>query len=299
MKTADLHAEIKKQLETLAADSSAARQAEQWKTFVRFAATFHNYSMGNVMLIAFQRPNATQVAGFHDWLKKHRYVKKGEHGIAILAPCPYARTNEQGEREQKVYFKVAYVFDVTQAEGEELPTPPDWKDTARRLELENRLVMYAESIGLSVDRVQSLDGAAGRASKKGIQIAEDAGTVTLIHEIAHAVLGHMDKHDTPRAVREIQAESVAAIVGARYDLPTDTSANYLANWGKDAESIKCELAAVTRAASQIIQAIEKESMPEEENTPTPERVNTYTVDLAKAEFENAVETANTEDAGAL
>jgi hypothetical protein len=49
-------------------------------------ARFHNYSLGNVMAIAMQRPDAVRVAGFHTWRELGRYVKKGEKGIQILAP---------------------------------------------------------------------------------------------------------------------------------------------------------------------------------------------------------------------
>ena len=88
---------------------------------------FHRYSFNNVLLILMQNPEATHVAGFHAWKKLGRTVKKGESGIAIVAPCRYKKKeeNEAGEEESKGYalrgFTVAYVFDIEQTEGEPLP----------------------------------------------------------------------------------------------------------------------------------------------------------------------------------
>ncbi|HZZ26763.1 MAG TPA: ArdC family protein [Pirellulales bacterium] len=57
--------------------------------YLETLARFHHYSFGNTILIAIQRPDATHVAGFHRWRQLGRVVKKGEHGIAILAPLVY------------------------------------------------------------------------------------------------------------------------------------------------------------------------------------------------------------------
>jgi len=59
---------------------------EQWATAIETAAKFHRYSFGNGILIARQRPDATLVAGFNRWKELGRCVRKGEKGIAILAP---------------------------------------------------------------------------------------------------------------------------------------------------------------------------------------------------------------------
>ena len=44
---------------------------------------FHNYSFGNVLEIARQRPDATRVAGLYAWNQLGRKVKKGEKGSWI------------------------------------------------------------------------------------------------------------------------------------------------------------------------------------------------------------------------
>jgi len=78
------------------------------------------------MLIASQNPTATHVAGFHTWHKLGRSVKRGEKGILILAPIVRAKKQsmEQTETDESstaVGFRAAYVFDISQTDGQELP----------------------------------------------------------------------------------------------------------------------------------------------------------------------------------
>ena len=63
--------------------------SEKWARMLAVAAKFTTYSPSNVLLIAVQRPDATRVAGIRTWNSLGRRVSKGEHGIAILAPCVY------------------------------------------------------------------------------------------------------------------------------------------------------------------------------------------------------------------
>ena len=116
------------------AELNAALQQGASETLVRYLdvlARFHRYSFGNVMLIASQKPDATQVAGFHTWKTLGRWVKKGEQGIAILAPMvgrkrrdddeSPATDDNDGSVRQLFGFRVVHVFDVSQTEGDELP----------------------------------------------------------------------------------------------------------------------------------------------------------------------------------
>src|SRR6266481_3422372 len=89
-------------------------------------ARFRCYSWHNVMLIVSQKPNETHVACFHAWHKLGRFVKKGENGILILAPIIRKNAENNGETEPDesstaVGFRAAYVFDVTQTDGQPLP----------------------------------------------------------------------------------------------------------------------------------------------------------------------------------
>ena len=100
--------------------------SERWAEFLRFAARFHDYSLGNMILILMQRPDASYVAGYNTWQKMRRQVNKGERGIRILAPCVSKKTveDDSGEEREIVsrYFKTVSVFDISQTSGEDVPT---------------------------------------------------------------------------------------------------------------------------------------------------------------------------------
>jgi hypothetical protein len=81
---------------------------------------FHNYSFGNILEIARQKPDATRVAGLYAWNQLGRRVKKGEKGIRILAPIIGVRRKKDDEAEKDpatpnravlVGFRSAYVFE--------------------------------------------------------------------------------------------------------------------------------------------------------------------------------------------
>jgi N-terminal domain of anti-restriction factor ArdC len=80
---------------------------------------FHKYSWGNLLLIAFQRPSALHVAGFHTWKSLGRFVKKGEKGIMILAPIVVKRSPDKdatveepnGTEKALVGFRPVYVWE--------------------------------------------------------------------------------------------------------------------------------------------------------------------------------------------
>jgi hypothetical protein len=95
---------------------------------------FHSYSFGNILEIARQKPDATRVAGMYAWNQLGRKVRKGERGIRILAPVIGVRRKKDGDAETDIRtqneavivgFRSAYVFDVSQTEGAELPELSD------------------------------------------------------------------------------------------------------------------------------------------------------------------------------
>ena len=70
--------------ENIAAQVEQLRDTDQWRRFLAFTASFHNYSLGNLLLILSQRPDATAVAGFRSWQARGRQVRKGEKAIRIF-----------------------------------------------------------------------------------------------------------------------------------------------------------------------------------------------------------------------
>jgi hypothetical protein len=93
--------------------------------YLKAIGRFHRYSLHNVLLIASQKPNASYVAGFRTWNELGRFVKKGEKGILILAPVVRRKPeNEKNTAEDSPSisgFRAAYVFDLSQTDGKELP----------------------------------------------------------------------------------------------------------------------------------------------------------------------------------
>jgi hypothetical protein len=118
-------ANVKSLIEQLEAGHSDALTA-----YLDAMSRFHNYSFGNILEIARQRPDATRVAGMYAWNQLGRKVKKGERGIRILAPIVGVKRKKDEEAEKDITkqntrvlvgFRNAYVFDVSQTEGAELP----------------------------------------------------------------------------------------------------------------------------------------------------------------------------------
>jgi hypothetical protein len=118
-------------LATLAAALEAGNSAAL-TAYLKVTARFHKSSSTNCLLITMQRPNATRVAGFRAWLAFGRHVRNGEKGIAILAPILGKRKAEADQSNEDrsstaeptshlVGFRSAYVFDISQTEGQDLP----------------------------------------------------------------------------------------------------------------------------------------------------------------------------------
>ncbi|MBU0719252.1 MAG: hypothetical protein KJ749_13470 [Planctomycetes bacterium] len=149
-----------------------AGKSDALKEYLRVMSRFHKYSLGNVLLIARARPDATRVAGFQAWRRLGRWVRKGERGIAILAPIVRragARAESSHERSPEVDpaeantlgggrtggFKTAHVFDISQTEGKPLPEvshvagdPGRHLDQLKRFAAERNIqVRYADSLG--------------------------------------------------------------------------------------------------------------------------------------------------------
>lgn len=116
--------------------------SDNYARYITAMAKFHHYSFGNALLILFQCPSASNVAGYNTWKQLGRQVKKGEKGIMILAPCNFRASLEREKIDpltgqtllgpdgqpltEKVKiapnrFKIAHVFDLSQTEGRELP----------------------------------------------------------------------------------------------------------------------------------------------------------------------------------
>lgn len=241
-----------------------AGHSERLKDYLAAMARFPRYSWGNIMLIASQKPNATHVAGFQAWHKLGRFVKKGEKGILILAPIIRKRTEDNVEAESDdssvaVGFHTAYVFDISQTEGEPLPEISSVNGDPR--EYRERLAKFVAEQGIALK--YSGDIAPARGMSEGGKIvllpgqspAEDFAT--LAHEVAHETM-HRDERrsSTTKRIRETEAEAVAFVVCSAIGLDTGSAAqDYIGLYGGDAKLLSESLEYVRRTATQILNAI--------------------------------------------
>ncbi len=74
----------------------------------------HTLSPVNTVLTYLQYPDASVVAGFRQWKKARRSVKKGEHGFSIWAPKIQKTDGEEtGEIDG---FLAVTLFDISQTQ---------------------------------------------------------------------------------------------------------------------------------------------------------------------------------------
>ncbi len=252
-----------------------AGDPEALARFLAFRAHFHDYSLGNAVLIWCQRPAARHCMGYRAWQAHGRQVRKGEKGLTILAPV----TRKQDEADTPdgdravVGYRTATVFDYEQTDAVEdsalVYTPP-----APRLDADDpaglaaALVAVAEGLGYTVERAETgyADGwcsFAGRTITVSPALSPADRAAVLCHEVAHA-LAH-DPADRGKdlpyvgaAQRELQAEGAAFMALSALGLDTSrASLPYLKAWaGSDAEALRRELAVIDRIARDLLERLE-------------------------------------------
>ena len=260
--TVYLQEQIKHFVEELASSTDQARSSPELLDYLAFAARFHHYSMHNTILIFLQRPSATHVAGFHTWKSVGRYVRKGEKGIAILAPIVVriSKQNLEDTERRVVGFRTVYVFDVTQTEGEDLPAVPVLSGTDCESNLTSALLVFASEQRIAVV-TEALPSSTYGLSQGGRVVVDEKLTgadhfAVLVHEIAHELLDHHDQRkEVKRKQREIEAEAVAHVVCCHFHIPS-TAANYLALNGADSAEVMSRLDNIVRTIQSIISGIE-------------------------------------------
>jgi len=266
------------------------QQSERFRLFLSTMAKFHDYSIGNLILIMIQKPEATRVAGFNTWKDMGRWVKSGEKGIAILAPvmpprptCPKCgakirkgvrfcpQCGEQIETDEGFeatphYFKVVYVFDLSQTEGKPIPEfdVPSLTGEANE-ELFNKALTLARAQGLEVSfepRPDQDSSIKGFYSGKLIWVRPEEPHAqqlkTLLHELAHYYSEGV--FQIPRRDAETIAESAAFAVGAHFGFDSGVrSFPYVAVWAQDKKVLEQNLAAIRKVTVTMLESLEKTS----------------------------------------
>ncbi len=265
--------------------------SEKWFQMLAAAARFTTYSPSNVLLIAVQRPDATQVAGIRTWNSLGRHVVKGEHGIAILAPCVY-RTDEEAAskddanvsepaddgpmpRRELQGFRVVHVFDVNQTDGAPLPdTGPRRLTGDAPPHVWDRLVQLTLDAGFRLERRTCPDGVNGwTAPLDKVVVLEETlepaqAVKTLAHELGHIRANHASRfpdYGVDRACRgaaEVEAESIAYIVTSHLGMnPAAYSVPYVAGRADDLDVLRHHMSTVVTASQWILGDLEKPAVP--------------------------------------
>ena len=195
-------------------------ESEKYMRYLSVMSKFHRYSVNNTMLIYMQKPEATLVAGFNKWKNQFaRHVKKGEHGITIIAPTPYKKKIEEMKRDPDTHapildadgktvmeekeieipmFRPVKVFDVSQTDGKPLPelasslsgTVPHYEAFLEALRRSAPVPIEFEPMAANTDGYFSPD-------QQRISIREGMSEVqtvsATVHEIAHSKLHNRQK----------------------------------------------------------------------------------------------------------
>jgi hypothetical protein len=257
--SADLANSITERIEELAQATDAARMSEEMLRYLETYSKFHNYSIYNVFCILMSFPEASQVAGFQRWRSMGRFVKKGEKGIPILAPILVNEDPDDPDSDKILRgFKIVYVYDISQTDGEPLPDPPNWESPEKHKELEEKLIQFANKRGIQVNFLKLGGETQGVSKGKLIEIDPSAGTKTLVHEIAHELMHRDENRPADFNLRELEAEAVAFVVSKHFGLNISSSPNYCALHGVNSEMIMDHLERIRKTAVEIIKEIEKD-----------------------------------------
>lgn len=273
---AAIHAQLVEAVEDLV-------HSDAWIRMLTVAARYPTYSPSNVLLIATQRPDATRVAGIRTWNSLGRHVTKGEHGIAILAPCAYRTRDDEPSPESSDPvpppdddaspprrlrgFQVVHVFDVSQTEGDPLPDcAPELLTGDAPRHLWDHLAGLVRGDGYTLERGPCPSGVNGYTVFAGLRVrvrddVDPAQAVkTLAHEVGHIRAEHATRFreyasdPVCRGQAELEAESIAYIVTTDAGMTSDPySAPYVAGWsdGDTARIRDCLSRVVTVARGMI------------------------------------------------
>ena len=230
-------------------------ESEKYMRYLSVMSKFHRYSVNNTMLIYMQRPDATLVAGFQKWKNQfERHVKKGEHGITIIAPTPYKKKIEEMKRDPDTHapildadgkavmeekeieipmFRPVKVFDVSQTDGKPLPelasslsgTVPHYEAFMEALRRSAPVPIEFEPMAENMDGYFSSD-------QQRIAIREGMSEVqtvsAAVHETAHSKLHDPKKYEAEPTWKIVMVSEGGTKHDFRLDFATEAEAEQAA-----------------------------------------------------------------------
>ena len=230
-------------------------ESEKYMRYLSVMSKFHRYSVNNTMLIYMQRPDATLVAGFNKWKNQfERHVKKGEHGITIIAPTPYKKKVEEMKHDPDTHapildadgkavmeekeieipmFRPVKVFDVSQTDGKPLPelasslsgTVPHYEAFLEALRRSAPVPIEFEPMAANMDGYFS-------SAQQRIAIREGMSEVqtvsAAVHETAHSKLHDPKKHEAEPTWKIVMVSEGGTKKDYRLDFATEVEAEQAA-----------------------------------------------------------------------
>ena len=230
-------------------------ESEKYMRYLSVMSKFHRYSVNNTMLIYMQRPDATLVAGFNKWKNQfERHVKKGEHGITIIAPTPYKKKIEEMKRDPDTQapildadgkavmeekeieipmFRPVKVFDVSQTDGKPLPelasslsgTVPHYEAFMEALRRSAPVPIEFEPMAANMDGYFS-------SEQQRIALREGMSEVQTIsaavHETAHSKLHDPKKYEAEPTWKIVMVSEGGVKHDYRLDFTTEAEAEQAA-----------------------------------------------------------------------
>lgn len=277
-KTADLTKDLQQAVKEL-------RQTDDYKKLLNLMASLHHYSLNNLLLIAWQRPNASMVMGYKAWNKYGRHVKAGEHGIRIYAPMRYTAaekttddkddtddSTEEKKKKSYVRFRAVSVFDVGQTDGDPLPdlggsTESFSGNFSDYQEMIAKIKTLNPDTGIKfIDRKNDANGWFDSEINE-IAVCSDMSETetirTLIHEEAHSRLHRRggEEADTGRNVKECEAEGISYVVCRMLGIDTASYAiPYITEWMHEAtdQEMKDAMSVIQQTAAEFANVLQLE-----------------------------------------
>ncbi len=276
-------------------------ESDKYKSYLQIMSRFHKYSLNNTLLISMQKPDATLVAGFNKWRDGFsRFVKKGEKSIKIIAPTPYKIKEEREKLDPQTkaplldasgkvqteevevqipMFRVVSVFDVSQTEGDPLPTlANNLTGNVEQFEVFMEAIKRTAPVPIKIMPLPKDTDGYYHTEEKRITIREGMSEVqtvsAAIHEVAHSLfhnremekelqtqLGENPKPNKPKSrnTEEVEAESISFAVCSYYGIQTaENSLGYIASWskGKELAELRASLETINKISSELIAGID-------------------------------------------
>ncbi|GHU88162.1 hypothetical protein FACS1894202_03790 [Clostridia bacterium] len=266
-------------------------ESDKYAEYLSVMSRFHNYSTRNTLLIFAQKPDSQRIAGYNSWKNNfNRQVKRGEHGIKILAPIPFNETKEfekldpdtkqpiLDDRGQPVMetlmrmgarFKTVSVFDIAQTTGDPLPELAEpLTGDVERYELFMDALRAVSPLPIVFENLPSdVDGICHFGDRIAIRegMSQTQTVAAVIHELAHAKFHDrqtLDLEGKPKSKRleETEAESIAFVVAAKYSVEIGANSfGYISSWQRDTEAkeLQASLDTIRKAAGELINAIDE------------------------------------------